>query len=68
MKPKAHASPLSLPDRTTHPMSVKVPSEVHRAIVAYAGRRAAEKGVRVTESDVVRAILTEWLATPEAKR
>lgn len=49
-------------------MSVKVPSDVHRAIVAYAGRRAAEKGVRVTESDVVRAVLTEWLATAEAKR
>lgn len=49
-------------------MSVKVPLDVHRAIVAYAGRRTAEKGTRVTESDVLRAILTEWLATAEAKR
>lgn len=65
---KSVPAPLTLPDRTTHAISVKMPVATHRAIIAYAGRRAAERGERVTESDVVRAILTEWLATPEARR
>ncbi len=59
---------LSMPDRTTHTISVKIPLETHRAVVAYAGRRTSELGTRVTESDVIRAILTEWLATAEARR